>query len=160
MLLTHHVVEALRCKLSWHFLYCSFKHREGLLWKKQIKKEKVEDVCITEQGDPARGTGAGVTSHSSPAAVALTLWIRSVELGVVGSLVHTEPSRKGLSSESRLLRWLVWCHILILRIEAQVHMLRAEMVEGAGTTLSLKQMLRWDVRGSGTAPFLHRANYS
>lgn len=29
--LTHHVVETLWCKLSWHFLYCFFKHGEGLL---------------------------------------------------------------------------------------------------------------------------------
>lgn len=40
---------------------------------KQIKKKKVGDVCIRERGDPARETGAGVTSHSSPAAEALTL---------------------------------------------------------------------------------------
>lgn len=38
--LTHHVVEALWCKLSWHFLYCFFKHCEGLLWMKQIKKRE------------------------------------------------------------------------------------------------------------------------
>lgn len=112
--LTHHVVQALWCKLSWHFLYCFFKHREGLLWKKQIRKANVGDVCITERRDPARGAGVGVTSHSSPAAGALTLWIHSVELGVAGRLVHTETSRKGLSSVSWLLRWLVWCHILIL----------------------------------------------
>lgn len=62
--LTHHVVEALWCKLSWHFLYCFFKHCEGLLWMKQIKKEKVGDVCIRKW----RETGVGVTSHSSPAA--------------------------------------------------------------------------------------------
>lgn len=109
--LTHHVVETLWCKLPWHFLYCFFKNREGLLWMKQInKKKKVGDVCIRDQ----RETGAGVNSHSSPAAGALTQWIHSVELGVAGSLVHTELSRKGLSSVSQLLRRLERRHIFTL----------------------------------------------
>lgn len=68
-----------------------------------------------ESGEtPARETAAVVTSHSSPAAGAPTLWIHSVESGVAGRLVHTQSSRKGLSSVSRLLRRLERRHILTL----------------------------------------------
>lgn len=35
MSLTHHIVQALRCKLPWHFLYCLFVDQQGLLRIKQ-----------------------------------------------------------------------------------------------------------------------------
>lgn len=111
--LTHHVVEALRCKLSRHFLYRFFKHREGLLRMKHTRK-KVWDVCIREHRDPAREAGSGVTRHSSHAAGAMTIWIHSVELGVARRLLHTELSTKALSSVSRLLRQLEPCRLLTL----------------------------------------------
>lgn len=66
--LTHHVVEALWCKLSWHFLDRFFEHCEGLLWMKRVeKKVGGGGVCLRQR--LARETGVRVTSHSSTAAV-------------------------------------------------------------------------------------------